>query len=67
MAIQEWADFLLADLHAAEACAAWVVDNIVNHVFTPPAEKVSYDDYSILAAGRTLQQAMEFATPRMES
>jgi ATP-dependent helicase/nuclease subunit B len=65
VAMLEWADFSLADLHAAEACAGWVVNNIANHVFTPPAEKVSYDDFSILAAGGTLQQAMAFASPRM--
>ena len=67
VAIEEWADFSLADLDAAEACAAWVVGNIANHVFTPPVEKVSYDDYSILAAGRTLQQAVAFAAPPMEA
>jgi ATP-dependent helicase/nuclease subunit B len=67
VAIEQWADFSQADLDAAEACAAWVVGNIANHVFTPPVEKVSYDDYSILAAGRTLQQAVAFAAPGMEA
>ena len=56
--LQEWTDFTSADLNAAQACADWVANNISTKVFGPPAEKVSYDDYSILAAGRTLQEAM---------
>ena len=39
---------------AAQTCAEWVADHISASVFGPPAEKVAYDDYRILAAGRTL-------------
>lgn len=56
VAIHEWIDFETADLEAAEACANWVAGQISTGVFWPPAEKVIYDDYSILAAGRTLEE-----------
>ena len=54
----EWADFNKEDLAAAQTCAEWVADHISASVFGPPAEKVAYDDYRILAAGRTLLEAM---------
>jgi hypothetical protein len=57
--MHEWADFTLEDLDAAQACADWVADHIARGVFGPPAEKVSYDDYRILAAGRNLAEAMD--------
>ena len=56
--VHEWTDFSAEDLAAAQACAEWVVNNISNGVFGPPAEKVNYDDYSILGAGRKLHEAM---------
>ena len=52
VAVHEWADFESADLDAAQACAVWVAARIAQNVFWPPAEKVRYDDYQILAAGR---------------
>ena len=58
--LQEWGDFSMEDLAAAQACAEWVADHISSKIFGPPAEKVSYDDYHILGAGRPLQEAMEF-------
>jgi len=54
----EWADFTVEDLTAAQACAEWVAAHICDNVFGPPAEKINYDDYRILAAGRKLQDAM---------
>ncbi|MEI7908686.1 MAG: PD-(D/E)XK nuclease family protein [Verrucomicrobiota bacterium] len=56
--LQEWADFTRQDLDAAQACAEWVEKNISSGIFTPPAERVSYDDYRILGAGRPLHEAM---------
>jgi ATP-dependent helicase/nuclease subunit B len=56
VAIHEWSDFETADLEAAEACASWVSGQIAAGIFWPPAEKVTYDDYSILAAGRNLEE-----------
>ena len=52
----DWPDFEPADLEAAHACADWVAGQIAAGVFWPPAEKVTYDDYAILAAGRTLEE-----------
>lgn len=54
VAILEWSDFSEHDLQAAECCTAWVVRQIAAGVFWPPAEKVTYDDFAVLAAGRTL-------------
>jgi ATP-dependent helicase/nuclease subunit B len=56
VAVHEWTGFEPADLEAAEACAAWVADRIAAGIFWPPAEKVTHDDYAILAAGRTLEE-----------
>ena len=56
VAIHEWTDFETADLEAAQACAAWVAGQISAGVFWPPAEKVTYDDYEILAAGRAFEE-----------
>ncbi|MEI6675396.1 MAG: PD-(D/E)XK nuclease family protein [Verrucomicrobiota bacterium] len=58
VAVQEWEGFTPTDLQAAEACAEWVAAHIANRVFGPPAEKVPYDDYRVLAAGRPLHEAM---------
>ena len=55
VAIHEWADFDTADLEAARLCADWVAGQIAAGVFWPPAEKVTYDDYEILAAGRAFE------------
>ncbi len=54
--IHEWSGFETADLEAAQACADWVAGQIAAGVFWPPAEKVTYDDYAVLAAGRTFEE-----------
>lgn len=56
--LHEWKDFDTADLEAARLCADWIAAQIAGSVFWPPAEKVTYDDYEILAAGRSLQEMM---------
>jgi ATP-dependent helicase/nuclease subunit B len=61
VAIREWADFSDADLEAAKACASWVADQIAAKVFWPPAMTVAYDDFAILAAGKSLAEV--FAAP----
>ena len=57
--LHEWKDFSTADLAAAQACADWIVRNIASGVFGPPAEKVTYDDFEILASGRPLAEAVQ--------
>lgn len=52
VAIHEWSDFGSDDLDAARSCADWVAGQIAAGVFWPPAERVMYDDYSMLSAGR---------------
>ena len=54
--IHEWPGFEMADLEAAQACADWVAGQIAAGVFWPPAEKVIYDDYAVLAAGRAFEE-----------
>jgi ATP-dependent helicase/nuclease subunit B len=56
VAIHEWADFEMADLEAAQSCAEWVAEQIASKAFWPPAEKIQYDDYAVLAAGRSLEE-----------
>ena len=64
VAIHEWPGFEMADLEAAQACADWVAGQIAAGVFWPPAEKVTYDDYAVLAAGRAFE---EMFTPALGS
>lgn len=58
--IHEWTNFETADLDAAQACADWVAGQIAAKVFQPPAEKVTYDDFAILAAGREFGEMIAF-------
>ena len=60
VAMLEWSDFESADLEAAQHCADWVAGQIAAGVFWPPAEKVTYDDFAVLAAGRELGEMIEF-------
>lgn len=57
--LNEWTDFGATDVDAAMACAEWIVAQISNQVFWPPAEKVEYDDYKILNAGRPMAEMFE--------
>jgi ATP-dependent helicase/nuclease subunit B len=59
VAIHEWTDFETADLEAAQACADWVAGRIAAGEFWPPAAKVAYDDYAILAAGRNFEEMLD--------
>jgi ATP-dependent helicase/nuclease subunit B len=57
----EWTGFETADLDSAVACTNWVVGQISAGVFWPPAEKLTHDDFKILAAGRKLPEMVEQA------
>ncbi len=52
--ILAWDDFSQSDMEAAEKCAEWIMAKIAAGIFWPPAEKVAYDDFKALAAGRLL-------------
>jgi ATP-dependent helicase/nuclease subunit B len=54
VALEAWSGFTESDLTAATACAEWIAGQIAAGVFWPPAEKPGYDDFEVLAAGRTL-------------
>ena len=54
--IHEWTDFSADDLQAAKTCVGWLVEQISSGIFWPPAEKIPYDDYAVLGAGRKLEE-----------
>lgn len=54
--IQQWESFCEDDLESAKACAGWIVNQINAGVFWPPAAKIDYDDFALLAAGRSLEE-----------
>ena len=56
VAIHQWADFSNTDLEAARACTEWIVGRIAGGVFWPPVEKVPYDDFAVLTAGRAIEE-----------
>jgi ATP-dependent helicase/nuclease subunit B len=58
--IHEWVNFETADLEAARSCADWVAGQIKAGVFWPPVEKVTYDDFAVLAAGRGFEDMIAF-------
>ncbi|MCW1885679.1 PD-(D/E)XK nuclease family protein [Luteolibacter flavescens] len=53
-----WDGFSIADRESAMACAGWVVRQVKDKVFWPPAEKVDFDDFKILALGRSLDETV---------
>jgi len=57
--LDAWTDFPEQDPSAASDCAEWIAGQIAAGVFWPPAEKVLYDDFAILTAGRTLAEMCE--------
>jgi hypothetical protein len=60
-----WEGFSATEMAAAEACAELLVTMIAAGVFGPPAERVTYDDFRDLAAGRTLVDASQGVSTRM--
>lgn len=62
VALSFWEDFTAEDRDSALRCAEWVIGRIREGVDGPPAEKVKYDDFALLACGRGLGEM--FATDR---
>jgi ATP-dependent helicase/nuclease subunit B len=56
VAIHAWEDFAATDIEAARACTEWIVGQIAAGIFWPPAEALRYDDFAVLAAGRTCEE-----------
>ena len=48
----------MSEVVSAKECAEWVVDQVKNGVFWPPAEKVKYDDYESLRFGKPFQDVI---------
>jgi ATP-dependent helicase/nuclease subunit B len=59
VALHEWTDFTSDDMQAAKTCADWIASQIAAGIFWPPAEKVDYDDFAILTAGRNFEEMFE--------
>lgn len=55
--LRHWDGFARGDVDAAVECAGWVVSRILEGVFGPPAERVDYDDYQVLAPRGDLAEA----------
>jgi hypothetical protein len=62
-----WNDFREEDLTAAKSCVEWIASSIQQSIFWPPAEKVSFDDYKLLAPNQTLAEAMILEQERSNS
>ncbi|MBC7979024.1 MAG: PD-(D/E)XK nuclease family protein [Armatimonadetes bacterium] len=52
-----WQNFSLADLNSAKDSADWITSSIRSQRFWPPAEKIRYDDFSILAKNTSMERA----------
>jgi ATP-dependent helicase/nuclease subunit B len=59
--LNAWDGFSEADLESAKACMDWITACLTERAFWPPAEKVEYDDYALLAQNSPLADA--FAEP----
>jgi ATP-dependent helicase/nuclease subunit B len=53
----EWSSFSQEDLESAKSCMNWIAESIQQQIFWPPAIKVQYDDYSLLAQNSPLKDA----------
>lgn len=56
--IMNWDGFGEDEKASALECAGWIVRQVRDQIFWPPAEKVMYDDFKILAYGRPLADAI---------
>jgi ATP-dependent helicase/nuclease subunit B len=54
-----WNGFSDKDRESAVACAQWVIGQVKEGVFEPPAEKVMYDDVAVLGVGRSLGELIK--------
>lgn len=57
--LSEWADFAEESAISAIECAEWISRQIAAGHFWPPAEKVRYDQFQLLEAGRSLNELVD--------
>ncbi|MFM2197384.1 MAG: hypothetical protein RLZZ505_816 [Verrucomicrobiota bacterium] len=55
--LSTWDGFSREDLESAKACMDWITSRLSEHAFWPPAGKVEYDDYALLAQNSPLGEA----------
>ena len=55
--ITPWDDFGEEEKDSARRCAEWIVGQVQQEIFWPPAEKVAYDEFEDLGYGRELAEA----------
>ena len=55
--ITPWVNFGEEEKDSARRCAEWIVGQVQQEIFWPPADKVAYDDFQDLAYGRNLTEA----------
>lgn len=58
--ITPWKDFGDEEKESARKCAEWIVKQVQDKVFWPPAEKVQYEDFEDLGYGRDLKEAFDW-------
>ena len=54
-----WDGFGREEQESALGCARWVIGQVKAGAFWPPTGKVTYDDYEVLALGRSLEETVE--------
>jgi ATP-dependent helicase/nuclease subunit B len=58
--ITPWEGFGEEEKISARKCAGWIVKQVQNQIFWPPAEKVTYEDFEDLTYGRDLAEAFNW-------
>ena len=58
--ITPWEDFGEEEKVSARKCAEWIVKQVQDQIFWPPAEKVTYEDFEDLTYGRDLAEAFDW-------
>jgi hypothetical protein len=58
-----WENFEPSIAESAKSCAQMILDHITAGHFWPPNEKVTYDDFKLLAAGAELEEMMSEPVP----
>ncbi len=53
-----WESFSARDIQSAIECANWIIRQISQESFLPPASRVDFDDFADLAAGAPLDQLL---------
>ena len=58
--ITPWPGFDDSLRESAEKCASWILNQIIDKNYRPAADRVTYDDFKILALKHTLTETLNF-------